>query len=216
MTLSPSTPSPEKPPAKKIKLAEGVELATLNQTSAAAASKQSALPTKESLIESVLNPSEKANMEDTDLDLFPGGNAPTGNNGPQTPPRNDHLNAAAPGELSPPRSQGNPTSTTTATNGSAATNGHPAVGNTQDNTQNGTTAVSGGTNGAQQGAVAGTGYDNSLGNTNGNTWQPGEWRSKKNVEETARAWDYVVEPNWNANQFGDVMERARQQARGFK
>ena len=209
MTLPPPTPSPQHPPSKKLKLTDGIELETATKASAAEASNQSAEPPRSSLIESVLT-SNKTNMEDTDLDLFPGGAAPTGNNGPQTPPRNDHLNAAAPGELSPPRSQGNPTATT---NGGAATNGHPTVGDVQDNTQSGTAI--GGSNNTAQVAVTGTGFDNVLGNANGSNWQPGEWRSKKNVEETARAWDYVVEPNWNANQYGDVMERARQ-ARGMQ
>jgi hypothetical protein len=150
-------------------------------------------------------------MEDTEVDLFPGGTA-SNNNGPQTPPRNDHLNAAAPGELSPPRSQGNDTAATTNGNVSvsATSNGNPAVGDMQEPMSN--AAAASGVNNNGNSSTGNNGYSN--GNNASNTWQPGEWRNKKNAEETARAWDYVVEPNWNANQYGDVMERARQARSG--
>lgn len=141
-------------------------------------------------------------MQDTEVDLFPGG---TANNEPQTPPRNDHLNAAAPGELSPPRSQGNSTADT-------ANAGNPAPaamnGNGSAFTANGTTSQldSAGSH-APFAPDAGTSFDGD------GKWQPGEWKSKKSQDEMARAWEYVVDKEWSAREYGDVVMRGKQ-ARG--
>jgi hypothetical protein len=173
--------------------------------------------------------SNPTTMSDTEVDLFPDGGTSTSNAaaGPQTPPRNDHLNATAPGELSPPRSQDavNMTSSASAApvngsaNISASVNGQAAssgagvsfadpsqdlfAGNNNYNSSFGGYGYGPGNNGAGAGGKA------------GDQWRPGEWKNKKNQEEMARAWDYVVDKEWNANQYGDVIERGKR-ARGLQ
>lgn len=151
-------------------------------------------------------------MQDTEVDLFPSG---TTNNAPQTPPRNDHLNATAPGELSPPRSQGDIIGT--ANTSAAVTNGHATPAgqvlqeNNLSNNNGGIENSKTGGGDAAGGAANGIGTGNASG---GGTWQPGEWKGKKSQEEAARAWDFVVDREWSAAQYGDVIERGKR-ARGL-
>lgn len=156
-------------------------------------------------------------MEDTEVDLFPASTASNANNGPQTPPRNDHLNATAPGELSPPRSQGtmdasasaasnnvNGNDTTSATNGTGGGGGDGGIPPTSNASFDGVSNFNIGDVPQQQredGKNGGSGHA-----------QPGEWKSKKNQDEMGRAWEYVVDKEWNAKEFGDVIMRGKQMA----
>ena len=133
-------------------------------------------------------------MSDTDVDLYPNAaSAATTTGAPQTPPRND-LNAAAPGELSPPRSQTDAAPATGATNGNvsaAATNG---------------TTESFAVDASAAGSFLGQGKQDGNG--------PGEWRSKKSQDEMARAWEFVVDREFSLREFGDVVMLGRK-ARGL-
>jgi hypothetical protein len=160
------------------------------------------------------NPHPKMAMDqDTDVDLFPSSSGVAGsstlvsntagndtastssasaadNTQPHTPPNND-LNAAALGELSPPRSQGEHTVAAAAANGESLfsmgqQNGHVTTGKGKEQ--------------AMTEVIGGPGQ-----------WQPGEWKSKKSQEEMARAWESVVDRDWDPRQFGDVVLKGRQQ-----
>merc|ERR1712000_457895 len=149
-------------------------------------------------------------MEDTEVDLFPEG---TSHAAPQTPPRNDHLNAAAPGELSPPRSQGNASAdaVTGALNGNGpvsagGANGAQEPGNMSSFTDSGNAGLS----------FAQQGYGGEYNGTNKNEKgpQPGEWKTKKAQDEMVRAWEFVVDREWSAQEYGDVIMAGRQQGTG--
>jgi hypothetical protein len=172
------------------------------------------------------NPNPAMMMEqDTEVDLFPSGSgagagASANNNDtastsdasthPHTPPHND-LNAAAPGELSPPRSQGP----------SASSPGESAFamplhnGNGNANVKGKEQAVEGNgvaTGNGGVGSAGGAGGQGGQGGQGGAAqWQPGEWKSKKNQEEMARAWESVVDRDWDPRQFGDVVLKGRKQ-----
>ncbi|KPI38737.1 uncharacterized protein AB675_5748 [Cyphellophora attinorum] len=162
--------------------------------------------------------SNTTTMSDTEIDLFP--SSTTDNNtasGPQTPPHNA-LNAAAPGELSPPRSQHNNTAAHT-TNGTTSLN-PTTQPNTSSMLSNGPTGL-----GSSFGGI-GSGMNNNTnagdlmsmsnvveqqpgGETNGNGNGPGEWKSKKAQDEMQRAWEMVADKDWSAREFGDVVLRGR-------
>jgi len=102
-------------------------------------------------------------------------------------PQNDHLNAAAPGELSPPRSQ--PT----------------------DKVNTGTTSY-GTTNGASNVAPMSRGVPEEEEALDGPvdmaamSGQPGAgWKSKRAQEEWARALEGVVDRDFSIREFGDVL-----------
>ena len=112
-------------------------------------------------------------------DLFPGSKNPNSSASvrPHTP-QNDHLNASAPGELSPPRSANEPRSSFT----------------------NGTYADGAAT--AMNTAPA----DKPI------TDQPGMgWKNKKAQEEMQRAWEFVVDRDFSAKEYGDVCLIGKQQ-----
>jgi hypothetical protein len=119
-----------------------------------------------------------------DDSLFPGSKNPpsTGTSvRPQTP-QNDHLNAAAPGELSPPRSQTHEPRSSSFTNGTYA----DVIG----------------TSSTGPAAAA----DKPI------TDQPGMgWKNKKAQEEMQRAWEFVVDRDFTLREFGDVIMQGKQQ-----
>ncbi len=106
---------------------------------------------------------------------------------PQTP-QNDHLNAAAPGELSPPRSGANETRPSY-TNGTYADNGNVA-----------------GASAAASSAAVLPAEKNTVND------QPGMgWKNKKAQEEMQRSWDYIVDKDFSLKEFGDVIMQGKQQ-----
>lgn len=170
-------------------------------------------------------------MSDTETDLFPTGAGA----GPHTPPHNN-LNAAAPGELSPPRSQGGVGGAAGAVNG-----GPGSATNMLMNTTNGTTSSSSAFNAPGQGDLYGAGemsgvvsHNNNSNNAGGMVGgagagtgglqqqegaaggvAPGEWKTKKAQDEMSRAWECVGDKDWSMREFGDlVLARGQQVVQG--
>jgi len=125
------------------------------------------------------SPTSSFNAED-EVDLFPESTTATSNQLVQ----NDHLNAAAPGELSPPRSQGSEepeAATTDFTNDEI--NGHPMMEYREERIP--------GTNGDGRGQEP---------------TKPGSgWNNKRAQEDFQRAWDTVLDKDFSLREFGDVM-----------
>jgi hypothetical protein len=123
-------------------------------------------------------------------------------------PANDHLNAAAPGELSPPRSQPsqaesttallpNPTTTSAAMANGAATRSSARLANTQSNSR--------GT--GDTGAFPALGVsEKDIANMPG-----GGWKNKKAQEDMHRAWDNIVDRDFSLKEYGDVMMQGKAQ-----
>lgn len=157
---------------------------------------------------------------DEDEDLFP----ETANNHLRTPPDNDHLNATAPGELSPPRSQP-PTqideSNATAGVGGATTNSSVPNGGAQGNA-----GVGANTSAARTGpttrsttiaAAAGNGtaaasrettldIPSQLLDDQDQDQRPGwAWKNKKAQEEMQRAWENITDRDFSLKEYGDVV-----------
>ena len=104
------------------------------------------------------------------------------------PPQNDHLNASAQGELSPPRSQNHSTTDLV----------HEAF-------QEKTLSVAGRKRRSDE---------NGSGSGSGKETKPGDgWKSKRAQEEMQRAWDNVVDRDFNLMEFGDIMAQSQQQQR---
>ncbi len=160
-----------KPPAKRQKTSSDPGQLPISKSMEADDSMASTTPSSNS------NPAPDNEFEDDNL--FPGASNPSSTSiiRPQTP-QNDHLNAAAPGELSPPRSQTQDTQP--ATNGSYAAD---------DMNMGATDQVE-----QKQEDKPGAG-----------------WKSKKAQEEMHRAWDYVVDKDFNLKEFGDVILLGKQQ-----
>ena len=126
-------------------------------------------------------------------DLFP--QSTSASNAPQTPnPPNEHLNASAPGELSPPRSQGH-------------------ANDDQQPTFNGANTSS------RRLRSAAVGTQRTAGNANATAASvedsredsPGwGWKNKKAQDEMARAWDNVVDRDFSLKEYGDIMMIANQ------
>ena len=101
---------------------------------------------------------------------------------PQTP-QNDHLNASAPGELSPPRSQTNDMR-------SSFTNGTSLIDE----------------------PIVTTSRSINVGSEKAVTDQPGMgWKNKKAQEEMNRSWEFVVDKDFSLKEFGDVVMQGKQQ-----
>lgn len=133
------------------------------------------------------SPTSSFDAED-EADLFPESTAGTLNPLVQ----NDHLNAAAPGELSPPRSQGSeePEAATTSMMHDE-TNGHPPIDYREERMP--------GTNGDSRGQ---------------DPAKPGSgWNNKRAQEEYQRAWDTVLDKDFSLDEFGDVMAMEEQHPR---
>lgn len=151
-----------------------------------------------------------------DDDLFPeptngGGGITNNSNHPQTPPANDHLNAAAPGELSPPRSQPRPQSdeggqqpTRGAGTGSIPNGGHgPAIANIAATRS---AARPTATTTTEQREELETNAVEQLLTGNDREERPGwGWKSKKAQEEMQRAWDNITDRDFSLKEYGDVV-----------
>ncbi|KAJ9607001.1 hypothetical protein H2200_009012 [Cladophialophora chaetospira] len=123
-------------------------------------------------------------------------------------PANDHLNAAAPGELSPPRSQlpsatvpestrpVEPMANGTATRSSARL--------AKDSSKTGGTSGAGDT-----AAFPSLASDKDTANQPG-----GAWKNKKAQEEMQRAWDNIIDKDFSLKEFGDVMLQGKAQMGG--
>ena len=104
--------------------------------------------------------------------------------------QNDHLNAAAPGELSPPRSQGSEEPETAGPSMmSENTNGNPSMEYREEKMA----GIDGGSRG-QDPPKPGSG-----------------WNNKRAQEEYQRAWDTVLDKDFSLHEFGDVMAVEEQQ-----
>lgn len=123
--------------------------------------------------------------DDEDQDLFPSSDRPA-------TPKNNHLNATAPGELSPPQSQ--------------STSQQRTDTGAEDMVEMGGT----GENGA-------TDYDNNLhgingsgdmdGQGNGQPYVPGSgYKNKKASEEYQRASELLVDRDFSLREFGDLFD----------
>ena len=123
--------------------------------------------------------------DDTTYDddtLFPGATSASTSNAAVAAqvPANDHLNAAAPGELSPPRSQSNTQS-----------NGFSAPPDAEDFTDD-------------DEGVDVKGDKPRVGQDDKN--KPGAgWKNKKAQEDMQRSWDYIVDKDFDIKQYGDPL-----------
>lgn len=131
------------------------------------------------------SPTSSMGAEDeAEQDLFPESETNTNTDPTLLNPQN-HLNAIAPGELSPPRSQGSeepdvlPTSEV---NGNG--NGHAMEYREEEGRQTQT----------QGPAKPGSG-----------------WNNKRANEEMQRAWEAMLDKDFNLREFGDVMATEEQQ-----
>lgn len=136
-----------------------------------------------------------SHQDDTydDDNLFPDTNtnttAKTSYVAAQTP-ANDHLNAAAPGELSPPRSQ---SLSAGQTNGFSASAKRAGLGEDEgDFISDDDEAID------MKGESSKTGKDEKD--------KPGAgWKNKKAQEEMARAWENVVDRDFDIKAYGDPL-----------
>ncbi|KAI1629677.1 hypothetical protein EDD37DRAFT_64640 [Exophiala viscosa] len=136
-----------------------------------------------------------------DDNLFPG--SANVNDRPRTP-ANDHLNAAAPGELSPPRSQthGEDMQVNESLRHSLPNGSHPSA-NTRAtrSAARQPTGVDARYDGAQSAESGGLGTGN-----NERDETPGwGWKDKKAQEEMQRAWENVIDRDFSLKEYGDVM-----------
>ena len=131
------------------------------------------------------SPTSSFDVEE-EADLFPESTTATSN----TLVQNDHLNAAAPGELSPPRSQDSEEPELHTTNmANEEANGHPMMDYRDER-------IAGGSGDGQAPAKPGSG-----------------WNNKRAQEEYQRAWDTVLDKDFSLREFGDVMATEEQQPR---
>ncbi|KIW67158.1 hypothetical protein PV04_06430 [Phialophora macrospora] len=121
-------------------------------------------------------------------------------------PANDHLNAAAPGELSPPRSQPsqadhtaaplpNPTNTSGPMANGTATRSSARLAKPQSTSR-------GAGDAAALSALAGSEKD-------GANLPGGGWKNKKAQEDMHRAWDNIVDRDFSLKEYGDVMMQGK-------
>lgn len=122
--------------------------------------------------------------EEEDQELFPSSDRPS-------TPKNNHLNATAPGELSPPQSKSTTQRVTTGADDTVEMGGMGNDGEaTFNNVVNGIDGV-GGMNGQQ----SGTGYVPGIG-----------WKTKKANEEYQRAAETLVDRDFSLREFGDLFD----------
>ncbi|EXJ58619.1 hypothetical protein A1O7_06046 [Cladophialophora yegresii CBS 114405] len=128
-------------------------------------------------------------------------------------PANDHLNAAAPGELSPPRIQPTQAEYTAALlPDPAPTSGAMANGTaTRSSARQANMQPKSGAAGdmAAFPALAGTTNEKDIANQPG-----GGWKNKKAQEDMHRAWDNIVDRDFNLKEYGDVMMQGKAQRAG--
>jgi hypothetical protein len=134
-------------------------------------------------------------------------------NAPRTP-ANDHLNAAAPGELSPPRSQ--PAAEEYITSLVPETNSSGPMAN-------GTAETRSSSRHANLDPLSGSETKNinqaqdAMVEEQGGANQPGwGWKNKKAQEESQRAWENTVDRDFSLKEYGDVMMlgKAQMEAQG--
>jgi hypothetical protein len=112
-------------------------------------------------------------------------------------PQNDHLNAAAPGELSPPRSQSISTGAGQTNGFAPATKGATLGEDDGDFISDDDEAID------MKGESSRTGKDDKE--------RPGAgWKNKKAQEEMARAWENVVDRDFDIKAYGDPLTHKSQ------
>ncbi|ETI22417.1 hypothetical protein G647_06492 [Cladophialophora carrionii CBS 160.54] len=132
-------------------------------------------------------------------------------------PANDHLNAAAPGELSPPRIQPtqaeytaallpDPAPTSAAMANGTAVRSSARLANANANTS--TQPKSGGA-GDTAAFPALAANEKDIANQPG-----GGWKNKKAQEDMHRAWDNIVDRDVSLKEYGDVMMQGKAQRAG--
>lgn len=131
-------------------------------------------------------------------------------NDPPRTPADDHLNAAAPGELSPPRSQtqsdDNPVNEPV---GQSVPNGTHAGANIGITRSAAKAAASIGVDIRFEGQRDDGGAFPTTNNQRDE--QPGwTWKNKKAQEEMQRAWDSIVDRDFSLKEYGDVMVLGRE------
>ncbi|KIX94431.1 uncharacterized protein Z520_09817 [Fonsecaea multimorphosa CBS 102226] len=120
-------------------------------------------------------------------------------------PANDHLNAAAPGELSPPRSQRQSQSEDLQQQPTSR-----AMANGTATRSSARVAAMQGKSDAEAQAQATAMSDDRDGRG-----KPGwAWRSKKAQEDRQRAWENIVDRDFSLKEFGDVMLQGKAQVSG--
>ncbi|KAK4943215.1 hypothetical protein LTR10_017239 [Elasticomyces elasticus] len=135
-----------------------------------------------------------------DDNLFPGSAL---NDRPRTP-ANDHLNAAAPGELSPPRSQthGEDMQINESLRQSIPNGSHPSANSRATRSA---ARQPGGMDARYDGAQSADPSSLRTG-VNERDETPGwGWKDKKAQEEMQRAWESVIDRDFSLKEYGDVM-----------
>jgi hypothetical protein len=121
--------------------------------------------------------------EDADHDLFPSSDRPS-------TPRNNHLNATAPGELSPPQSQSTSQRIEHGADDTIVMGGMGDDGAADYNNVNGT-----------------DGPGQMDGRRNGKQYVPGlGWKTKKANEDYQRALETLVDRDFSLREFGDLFD----------
>jgi hypothetical protein len=133
------------------------------------------------------------NDDDEDQDLFPSSDRPS-------TPRNNHLNAAAPGELSPPQSQTTSQQIQTEADESVKMSGmgDDEAEDAYDNTNVDTHRADGAGEvvaGQQNGSGMNTQYAPGMG-----------WKNRKAQEEYQRAAETLVHRDFSLKEFGDLFD----------
>jgi hypothetical protein len=139
------------------------------------------------------NPSNDNDDDDEDQDLFPSSDQPS-------TPKNNHLNAAAPGELSPPQSQSTSQQIQPEVDDSVKMSG---MGDDEaDDAYDNTNVDAHRTDGAGE---MGEGQQNGGGmNTQ---YGPGMgWKNRKAQEEYQRAAETLVHRDFSLKEFGDLFD----------
>jgi hypothetical protein len=137
--------------------------------------------------------SDSATEEDNDL--FPADTnaiSNTANAGRPLTPQNNHLNALAPGELSPPRSESQSQTQALNQQSSMVDSGHMmANGNGDGNSRQAWTTEGMSRDNRDEPVVDG---------------KPGSgWKSKRAQEEYHRAMESVIDRDFSLREFGDVL-----------
>jgi hypothetical protein len=136
------------------------------------------------------SPSDSATEEENDL--FPADTNAIANTGRPLTPQNNHLNALAPGELSPPRSESQSQTQALNQQSSVVDSGHMMANGNGDG------------NSRQAWATEGMSRDNR--DDPVVDGKPGNgWKSKRAQEEYHRAMDSVIDRDFSLREFGDVL-----------
>jgi len=116
------------------------------------------------------------------------------------PPQNDHLNAAAPGELSPPRSQST-SAPSGQTNGFGSMIPRRQIDGDAASLTDDDEAID----------VKGDGRAGQRDVKFAEKQKPGAgWKNKKVQEQMNMSWDHIVDRDFDVRQFGDVLAQEGQ------